>query len=162
MVTKEGHTKWQPSRNPFAHTMGNGASLKEPIPPVYDYDIWGQYPWYESTKDAQPINKSEIDVYLIARLAGWFLARQAAPQDITGIPNLGKINSNTLKRYFGNSIGKQQKYPFSRLALTISLLSVMKLFHPRVDFPPMRILTRDSFRYRVLSFAIRKYRISNS
>lgn len=93
MVTKEGHTKWQPSRNPFAHTMGNGASLKEPIPPVYDYDIWGQYPWYESTNDAQPINKSEIDVYLIARLAGWFLARQAAPQDITGIPNLGKIGN---------------------------------------------------------------------
>ena len=93
MVTKEGHTKWQPSRNPFAHTMGNGASLKEPIPPVYDYDIWGQYPWYESTNDGQPINKSEIDVYLIARLAGWFLARQAAPQDITGIPNLGKIGN---------------------------------------------------------------------
>lgn len=24
-------------------------------------------------------------------------------------PNLGKINSNTLKKYFGRSIGKQQK-----------------------------------------------------
>ena len=93
MVTKEGHTKWQPSRNPFSHTMANGASLKEPIPPVYDYDIWGQYPWYESTNDAQPINKSEIDVYLIARLAGWFLARQAAPMDITGIEPLGKIGN---------------------------------------------------------------------
>ncbi len=93
MVTKEGSAKWQSHRNPFEHTMGNGAPLKETIPPVYDYDIWGQYPWYESTNDAQPINKSEIGVDVIARLATWFLARQAAPEEITGIKPLGKIGN---------------------------------------------------------------------
>ncbi len=93
MVTKEGSSKWQPSRNPFGHTMANGASLKEPLPPVYDYDIWGQYPWYESTNDGQPINKSEINTYMIARLATWFLARQGAPEDVTGISPLGKIGN---------------------------------------------------------------------
>ena len=36
------------------------------------------------------------------------------------IPNRGKMNSNTLKKYFGNNIGRQQKYPFSRLPRTIS------------------------------------------
>ncbi len=93
MVTKEGSAKWQSHRNPFEHTMGNGAPLKESIPPVYDYDIWGQYPWYESTNDGQPINKSEIGVDVIARLATWFLARQAAPEEITGIKPLGKIGN---------------------------------------------------------------------
>ena len=102
MVTKEGSAKWQSSRNPFEHTMGNGASLKEPLPPVYDYDIWGQYPWYESTNDAQPINKSEISTYMIARLATWFLARQAAPKDITGIEPLGKIGNYQI---FGEDAG---------------------------------------------------------
>ncbi|MBO7643683.1 MAG: BACON domain-containing protein, partial [Bacteroidales bacterium] len=93
LITKEGSAKWQPSRNPFAHTMGNGASLKEPIPAVYDYDIWGQYPWYESTNDGPAINLTEFSAYQIARTVTWFLARQAAPQDITGISPLGKIGN---------------------------------------------------------------------
>ena len=84
MITKEGSAKKQENRNPFEHTMGNGASLKEPIPAVYDYDIWGQYPWYESTNDGPAINLDQFTPYLIARCASWFLTRQVA---------LGKIGN---------------------------------------------------------------------
>ena len=87
LLTKEGSSMMQKNRNPFEHTMGNGASLKEPIPAVYDYDIWGMYPWYESTNDAPPINKSEFTPFLIARCASWFLTRQVA---------LGKIGNYQL------------------------------------------------------------------
>ncbi|MBQ9462647.1 MAG: BACON domain-containing protein [Bacteroidales bacterium] len=84
LITTEGSAKKQVNRNPFEHTLGNGASLKEPIPGVIAEDIWGQYPWYESTNDAQPINKTEFTPYLIARCAAWFLTRQEA---------LGKIGN---------------------------------------------------------------------
>ena len=87
LITKEGSAYEQKNRNPFEHTMGNGASLKEPIPGVIAEDIWGQYPWYESTNDAQPINKAEFTPFLIARCASWFLTRQKA---------LGKIGNYQL------------------------------------------------------------------
>ena len=76
LLTKEGSAVKQKNRNPFEHTMGNGASLKEPIPVIYDYDIWGQYPWYEKLDEGQPINKTEFTPFLIARCAAWFLTRQ--------------------------------------------------------------------------------------
>ena len=84
LITKEGSAKKQVNRNPFEHTMGNGASLKEPIPAVTENDIWGQYPWYESTNDGPAINKDQFTPYLIARCASWFLTRQEA---------LGKIGN---------------------------------------------------------------------
>ena len=84
MITKEGSAKKQENRNPFEHTMGNGASLKEPIPAVTENDIWGQYPWYESTNDGPAINLDQFTPYLIARCASWFLTRQEA---------LGKIGN---------------------------------------------------------------------
>ena len=76
MLTKEGSGTLQQERNKFIHTMGNGASLKEPLPAVSDLDIWGQYPWYESTNDGVPINKDAISPYIIVRTASWFLTRQ--------------------------------------------------------------------------------------
>ena len=93
LLTTEGSAKMAATRNPFCHTMGNGASLKEPIPTVIPEDIWGQYPWYESTNDGQPINQTGISPYLIVRLATWFLARQSAPSELTGINPLGKIGN---------------------------------------------------------------------
>ena len=76
LLTKEGAATLQEERNTFIHTMGNGGSLKDPIPAVSELDIWGNYPWYESTSDAQPINKSAINPYIIVRTAAWFLTRQ--------------------------------------------------------------------------------------
>ena len=84
LLTAEGSSKIQAERNTFEHTMGNGAKLTEPIPAVSDVDIWGQYPWYESTNDAQPINKDAINPYIVVRTVAWFLARQ---------PALGKIGN---------------------------------------------------------------------
>ena len=84
LLTAEGSSKIQAERNTFEHTMANGAKLTEPIPAVTDVDIWGQYPWYESTIDAQPINKDAINPYIVVRTAAWFLARQ---------PALGKIGN---------------------------------------------------------------------
>ncbi len=84
LITVEGSAKLQQNRNPFEHTMGNGAKLTEPIPAVSDVDIWGQYPWYESTNDGPAINLTEFTPYLIARCASWFLTRQIA---------LGKIGN---------------------------------------------------------------------
>jgi hypothetical protein len=78
MLTVEGSSKMQEERNTFAHTMGNGASLKEPIPAVTENDSWGGYPWYESTNDGPAINKDQFSPYLIVRNATWFLTRQAA------------------------------------------------------------------------------------
>ena len=87
LITKEGSAVKQKNRNPFEHTMGNGATLAEPIPAVIPEDIWGQYPWYESTNDGPAINLSEFSPYLIARCATWFLTRQEA---------LGKIGNYQL------------------------------------------------------------------
>ena len=84
MITVEGSAKKQVNRNPFEHTMGNGASFKEPIPAITENDIWGQYPWYESTNDGPAINLDQFTPYLIARCASWFLTRQEA---------LGKIGN---------------------------------------------------------------------
>ena len=84
LITVEGSAKMQENRNPFEHTMGNGGSLKDPIPATIPEDIWGQYPWYESTNDGPAINQSEFTPYLIARCATWFLTRQLA---------LGKIGN---------------------------------------------------------------------
>ncbi len=84
LITVEGSAKLQQNRNPFEHTMGNGAKLTEPIPAVSDVDIWGQYPWYESTNDGPAINLTEFTPYLVARCASWFLTRQIA---------LGKIGN---------------------------------------------------------------------
>ena len=84
LITKEGSSKMQQNRNPMEHTLGNGANLKEPIPATIPEDIWGMYPWYESTNDGPAINKTEFDPYLIVRCATWFLTRQLA---------LGKIGN---------------------------------------------------------------------
>ncbi len=89
LITKEGSSVMQQNRNPFEHTMANGASLKEPIPNTIPEDIWGMYPWYESTNDGPAIDQSEFSPYLIARCATWFLARQI---------DLGKIGNF---QYFG-------------------------------------------------------------
>ncbi|MBO6168348.1 MAG: BACON domain-containing protein, partial [Bacteroidales bacterium] len=93
MITKEGSAKYQAHRNPFEHTMGNGAAFNEPIPATIVEDIWGKYPWYESTIDGPAINLTEIGPNLIARLATWFLARQSAPASLTGINPLGMIGN---------------------------------------------------------------------
>ena len=84
LLTAEGSAKIQAERNTFEHTMANGAKLTEAIPAVTDVDIWGQYPWYESTNDAQPINQDAINPYIMVRTVAWFLARQ---------PALGKIGN---------------------------------------------------------------------
>ena len=76
MITVEGSKTLQKERNTFIHTMGNGASFKEAIPAVDELDIWGMFPWYENTDDGDPINKSAINPYIIARTAAWFLTRQ--------------------------------------------------------------------------------------
>ncbi|MBO4742418.1 MAG: BACON domain-containing protein [Bacteroidales bacterium] len=84
LITKEGSAKMQENRNPMEHTLGNGASLKEPIPAVTENDIWGLYPWYESTNDGPAINLTEFSPYFVVRCAAWFLTRQVA---------LGKIGN---------------------------------------------------------------------
>ncbi len=84
LITKEGASTFQQERNTMIHTLANGGSLKDPIPPVDENDIWGQYPWYESTNDGVPINLASFDPYLIVRTAAWFLTRQQA---------LGKIGN---------------------------------------------------------------------
>ncbi len=87
LLTKEGAATMQQERNTFIHTMGNGGSLKDPIPAVDELDIWGQYPWYESTNDGPAINLATFSPYLIVRTAAWFLTRQQA---------LGKIGNYQL------------------------------------------------------------------
>ena len=96
MITKEGSATLQQDRNSFIHTMGNGASLKEPIPAVDAFDIWGQYPWYESTNDGVPINKDAINPYIIARTASWFLARQQKLEKIGNYQIYGTDDSSEL------------------------------------------------------------------
>jgi hypothetical protein len=96
MITKEGSGTLQKDRNSFIHTMGNGASLKEPIPAVNAFDIWGQYPWYESTNDGQPINKDAISPYIIARTAAWFLTRQQGLEKIGNYQIYGTDDASEL------------------------------------------------------------------
>ena len=96
MITKEGSGTLQQERNNFIHTMGNGASLKEPIPAVNAFDIWGQYPWYESTNDGQPINKDAISPYIIARTAAWFLTRQQSLEKIGNYQIYGTDDASEL------------------------------------------------------------------
>ena len=96
MLTKEGSGTLQKERNNFIHTMGNGASLKEPVPAVNAYDIWGQYPWYESTNDGQPINKDAISPYIIARTAAWFLTRQQSLEKIGNYQIYGTDDASEL------------------------------------------------------------------
>ena len=96
MITKEGSGTLQQERNNFIHTMGNGASLKEPIPAVNAFDIWGQYPWYESTNDGQPINKDAISPYIIARTAAWFLTRQQGLEKIGNYQIYGTDDASEL------------------------------------------------------------------
>lgn len=87
LITKEGASTFQQERNTFIHTLGNGGSLKDPIPAVDELDIWGQYPWYENAEGGPTINQSAISPYIIVRTAAWFLARQQA---------LGKIGNYQL------------------------------------------------------------------
>jgi hypothetical protein len=96
MITKEGSGTLQQARNSFIHTMGNGASLKEPIPAVNAFDIWGQYPWYESTNDGVPINKDAISPYIIARTASWFLTRQQSLEKIGNYQIYGTDDASEL------------------------------------------------------------------
>lgn len=96
MITKEGSGTLQQERNKFIHTMGNGASLKEPIPAVNAFDIWGQYPWYESTNDGVPINKDAISPYIIARTASWFLTRQQGLEKIGNYQIYGTDDASEL------------------------------------------------------------------
>ena len=96
MITKEGSGTLQQERNNFTHTMGNGASLKEPIPAVNAFDIWGQYPWYESTNDGVPINKDAISPYIIARTASWFLTRQQSLEKIGNYQIYGTDDASEL------------------------------------------------------------------
>ena len=96
MITKEGSGTLQQERNNFIHTMGNGASFKEPIPAVNAFDIWGQYPWYESTNDGVPINKDAINPYIIARTASWFLTRQQSLEKIGNYQIYGTDDASEL------------------------------------------------------------------
>ena len=82
LVTKEGSSLMQPTRNPFIHTMGNGKTLDEPIPTPAEYVIttgWGKWPWYENTNDGgKVINFSEskpCTVEFLAHELGWYLTR---------------------------------------------------------------------------------------
>ena len=81
MVTKEGSAMLEPSRNPMAHTMGNGKSLNEPIPTVDDYATvtgFNAYPWYENSSDDQLMNFSEnlpCNIDFLTRELGWYLKR---------------------------------------------------------------------------------------
>ena len=82
LVTLEGSSLMQPTRNPFIHTMGNGKTLDEPIPTPAEYVIttgWGKWPWYENTNDGgKVINFSESNpctVEFLAHELGWYLTR---------------------------------------------------------------------------------------
>ena len=81
LVTKEGSTVLQPSRNPFIHTMANGKSLKEPMPAPAVYATehgFNAWPWYENTGDGPIINFSDAmpcTIEFIAHELGWYLTR---------------------------------------------------------------------------------------
>ena len=81
LVTKEGSSLLQPTRNPFVHTMANGASLNETMPAPADYATvtgFNAYPWYENTGDGPIINFSETlpcTVEFLAHELGWYLTR---------------------------------------------------------------------------------------
>ena len=81
LVTKEGSSLLQPTRNPFVHTMGNGKSLNEPMPAPAEYATvtgFNAYPWYENTNDGPIINFSEslpCTIEFIAHELGWYLTR---------------------------------------------------------------------------------------
>ena len=81
LVTKEGSSLLQPTRNPFVHTMGNGKSLNEPMPAPAEYATitgFNAYPWYENTNDGAIINFSETlpcTVEFLCHELGWYLTR---------------------------------------------------------------------------------------
>ncbi len=81
LVTVEGSSLMQPSRNPFVHTMGNGKSLSEPIPTPAEYATvtgFNAYPWYENTNDGAIINfsdKNPCTVEFLCHELGWYLTR---------------------------------------------------------------------------------------
>ncbi|MBR6933181.1 MAG: BACON domain-containing protein, partial [Bacteroidales bacterium] len=81
IVTKEGSSMLQPSRNPFVHTLGGGKSLNEPIPTVDEYATvtgFNSYPWYENTGDDNLMNFSDklpCNIDFLAHLLGWYLTR---------------------------------------------------------------------------------------
>ena len=81
LVTKEGSSLLQPTRNPFVHTMANGKSLNEPMPAPAEYATvtgFNAYPWYENTNDGPIINFSEnlpCTIEFIAHELGWYLTR---------------------------------------------------------------------------------------
>ena len=83
LVTKEGSSLMQPTRNPFIHTMGNGKSLSEPFPAPTEYSTvtgFNAYPWYENTEGGSKkiINFSESNpctVEFLCHELGWYLTR---------------------------------------------------------------------------------------
>ena len=110
LVTKEGSSLLQPTRNPFVHTMANGASLNETMPAPADYATvtgFNAYPWYENTNDGPIINFSETlpcTVEFLAHELGWYLTR-CTQFDTPAIGNFQQFGKGESVINFGDYSG---------------------------------------------------------
>lgn len=88
LVTKEGSALIQTERNTPVHNLGNGKSLREKIPAVEEWAIWGSYPWYEKADEPCGVinfsDKVPCDLAFMARTLPWFIKRA---QDLGCIGN---------------------------------------------------------------------------
>ena len=88
LVTKEGSALKQTERNTPVHNLGNGKSLREKIPAVEEWAIWGSYPWYEKADEPCGVinfsDKVPCDLAFMARTLPWFIKRA---QDLGCIGN---------------------------------------------------------------------------
>lgn len=88
LVTKEGSALIQTERNTPVHNLGNGKSLREKIPAVEEWAIWGSYPWYEKADEPCGVinfsDKVPCDLAFMARTLPWFIKRA---QDLGHIGN---------------------------------------------------------------------------
>lgn len=112
LVTKEGSSLLQPTRNPFIHTMGNGKSLNEPYPTPAEYATvtgFNAYPWYENTEGGTKkiINFSETNpctVEFLCHELGWYLTR-CTQFDTPAIGNFQEFGADDAKINFGSYEG---------------------------------------------------------
>ncbi len=112
LVTLEGSSLMQPTRNPFIHTLGNGKTLDEPIPTPAEYVIttgWGKWPWYENTNDGgKVINFSEshpCTVEFLAHELGWYLTR-CTTLDPPAIGNFQEFGTSESTINFNGYVGQ--------------------------------------------------------
>ena len=112
LVTLEGSSLMQPTRNPFIHTLGNGKTLDEPIPTPAEYVIttgWGKWPWYENTNDGgKVINFSESNpctVEFLAHELGWYLTR-CTTLDPPAIGNFQEFGTSESTINFNGYVGQ--------------------------------------------------------